>query len=159
MKTQDFSTSITVNATPKATFDAINTIAGWWTDSFEGDSRKLNDEFTVYFYHGVHVTTQKIVEFVPGKKVVWLVTGSDLNFISDKEEWKNTTIVFELSEVGNKTKIDFTHVGLTPQGECFDACSGAWQQYIYSLLQFINTGKGNPTTKKEMDEKKASASN
>lgn len=159
MKAQDFHTSITVDATTKEAFDAINDIAGWWTDSLEGDSYKLNDEFTVYFYHGVHVTTQKIVEFVPNKKVVWLVTESDLNFIKDKEEWKGTTIVFELSAIGNKTKIDFTHVGLTPRVECHEACSGAWQQYIYSLLQFINTGKGNPTTKEEMDKKKAKASN
>ena len=158
MKAQDFHSSITVNATPKEAFDAINNIAGWWTDSYEGDSRKLNDEFTVYFYHGVHVTTQKVVEFVPGKKVVWLVTGSDLNFINDKEEWKGTKIVFELSAAGTKTQIDFTHVGLTPQVECHDACSGAWQQYIFSLLQLINTGKGNPTTKAEMDEEKANAS-
>jgi len=157
MQTKDFHSSITVNATATETFDAINDIAGWWTDSFKGDSRKLNDEFTVYFFHGVHVTTQKIVEFVPGKKIVWLVTGSALNFIKDKEEWKGTKIVFELSSAGNKTKIDFTHVGLTPQVECHDACSGAWEQYMHSLQQFINTGKGNPTTKAEMDEKKASA--
>ncbi len=52
MQTQDFHTSITVNANAKETFDAINNIAGWWTDSRKGDSRKLNDEFTVYFYHG-----------------------------------------------------------------------------------------------------------
>lgn len=158
MKTQDFQTSITVNANTQQAFDAINNIAGWWTDSYEGRTQQLNDEFTVSFYDGVHVSTQKIVEFVPGKKIVWLVTDSALNFISDEQEWNNTKIVFELSGVEEKTKIDFTHIGLNAGVECFGACSGAWRQYIQqSLLPLINEGKGNPTLKEEMMEKKARA--
>ncbi len=80
-----------------------------------------------------HVTTQKVVEFVPGKKVIWFVTGSGFNFIKDKEEWKGTKIVFELSPVGNKTIKDrfYTCIGLTPQVECHDDCSWAHGNNIF----------------------------
>ncbi len=146
MKTQDYTTNIKVNATPQAAFKSINSVTNWSTENLEGSSQKLNDEFTVRFGE-VHVSTQKLVEFIPNKKVVWLVTDSNLNFIKDRQEWTNTKISFEIFEKDNKTQIRFTHLGLAPK-ECFDACSNAWSEYVHqSLLRLINTGKGQPTPK------------
>ena len=147
MNTQDFTTAIIVPQTAKEAFDAVNNVYGWWTENMEGNSKQLNDEFTVTF-GDVHVSTQKITEFIPGKKVVWLITKSRLNFIKDKQEWTNTKISFEISTENDKTKVHFTHIGLVPEIECFDACSNAWSQYIQgSLLSLITTGKGQPTFK------------
>ena len=144
---KDYHTSIMVHATAQEAFDAINNVRGWWTENLEGHSEKLNDEFTVRF-GDVHVSTQKLVEFIPKKKVVWLVTDSRLNFIQKKDEWTNTSIVFELSERDSQTQVDFTHAGLVPSIECFDACSNAWGDYINnSLRNLVNTGKGQPTPK------------
>lgn len=138
MKTQDYTTTITVDATAQEAFHGINSIAKWWTENLEGRSQKLHDEFTVRF-GDVHVSTQKLVEVIPNKKVVWLVTDSNLNFVEDKREWTNTKISFEIAEKGDKTQIRFTHIGLLPQVECYDACTNAWGQYIqeslFNLLQ------------------------
>jgi hypothetical protein len=96
------------------------------------------------------------VEVIPDEKVVWLVTYSQLNFINDKSEWTNTQIVFELNEVDNKTQVKFTHIGLAPEVECFDACSSAWSEYILrSLFMLITTGKGRPTTENKKQGAKA----
>ena len=147
MKAQDYTTTIAVNATAQEAFQGINSVTKWWTENLEGRSQKLNDEFTVRF-GDVHVSTQKLVEIIPDKKVVWLVTDSNLNFIEDKHEWIGTKITFEISEKDNKTQVRFTHLGLVPEDECFDACSNAWGQYIQqSLSGLINTGKGHPTPK------------
>src|SRR5947207_6580683 len=104
MKTQDYTVSITVNATPLEAFKRINSVTQWWTENLEGSSQKLNDEFTVRF-GDVHYSKQKLVEIIPDKKVVWLVTDSKLNFIKDKKEWTNTKIVFEVLTQNNKTQI------------------------------------------------------
>jgi len=145
MKKQDYTTSITVNATPQEAFKCINNVTKWWTENLAGRSKKPNDEFTVRF-DDVHVSTQKLVEVIPGKKVVWLVTEGKLNFIKDKQEWNGTKISFEISEKEGKTQVRFTHHGLIPTIECFDACSNAWGDYIQgSLKSLINTGKGQPT--------------
>jgi hypothetical protein len=148
MKAPDFHTIITVNATAQKAFKRINDVTKWWTENLEGGSQKLNDEFTVRFDE-VHVSKQKLIEFIPDKKVTWLVTESSLNFLEDKQEWTNTKISFELNELDNQTQIRFTHDGLIPTRECYDACSNAWSQYIQeSLLSLINTGTGQPTKKK-----------
>lgn len=144
---KDYSSVFAVNASAHDAFTSINNVTKWWTENLEGDSKKLNDVFTVRF-DDVHVSTQKLVEVVPDKKVVWLVTDSKLNFISDKQEWTNTKISFEITEKDNKTQVRFMHHGLVPDVECFDACSNAWSEYIQeSLLPLIATGKGKPTKK------------
>jgi len=147
MKKQDYHASITVNATAHEAFESINSVTKWWTENLEGSSQKLNDEFIVRF-GDVHYSKQKLVEVVHDKKVVWLVTDSKLNFLKDKHEWTNTKISFEISTQNDKTKIHFTHIGLVPKIECFDACSNAWSQYIQqSLWRLVNTGKGQPDKK------------
>lgn len=146
-KEQDYTESITVNATAQQAFESINNVTKWWTENLVGSSQKLNDEFTVRF-DDVHVSTQKLVEVIPNKKVVWLVTDSNLNFIEDKHEWTGTKISFEIFEKDKKTQVRFTHLGLVPNIECFNACSNAWSEYLQqSLLSLINTGKGHPTPK------------
>jgi hypothetical protein len=147
MNGQDFTTTITVNATPQEAFKGINNVTKWWTDNLEGSSQKLGDEFTVRFFDDIHVSTQKLIEVIPDKKVVWLVTDCKLNFLEDKQEWTGTKISFEISEKDKKTQIRFTHLGLVPKFECFNECSNAWGEYIQSLLSLINTGEGQPTLK------------
>jgi len=127
MKTQDYTATIAVNATPHEVFNSINSVSKWWTDDLEGSSKKLNDEF------------------IPGKKVVWLVTDSNLNFINDKQEWTNTKISFELSSQDSQTIIHFTHFGLAPTVECYSSCSKGWDHFIKgSLFKLLTEGKGTP---------------
>lgn len=154
MKKQDYHISITVDATAHEAFESINNVTQWWTENLEGSSHKLNDEFTVRF-GDVHYSKQKLVKVVPDKKVVWLVTDSKLNFIEDQQEWTNTKIVFEILTQNNRTEVHFTHVGLVPDIECYDACSNAWSEYIHgSLLNLINTGKGRPARNEKETESK-----
>ena len=145
MKKRDYHVSIVANVPSQEVFKHVNNVSKWWTETLEGNSEKLNDEFTVRF-GDVHVSTQKLIEFIPGKKVVWLVTDSRLNFVKDKSEWTGTKISFEISEKGGKTHVRFSHHGLVPTYECFKDCSNAWSQYIQqSLLSLITTGEGCPT--------------
>lgn len=140
---QDFTVTLLVDNTPKEAFDAINNVRGWWAGEFEGSTDKLGDEFT-YRYKDLHYSKQQVAELVPGKKVVWLVLDSKLNFIKDKGEWKGTRITFEITRKGDKTEVHFTHVGLVPDYECFDACSNAWGSIINgSLRSLISTGEAS----------------
>ena len=158
MENKNFTTNIVVDKSAKEVFHAINNVRGWWSENITGNTVNMNDEF-IYQYKDVHVCKLKIVEFVPNKKVVWLVLENQFNFTKDKNEWKGNKIVFEIAEKDGKTQLDFIQIGLVPENECYSVCQDAWSSYIRgSLKNLITTGKGNPNTEendlnKELIEK------
>ena len=150
MKTESYTISYTVDRSPQEVFDAINNVRGWWSGEIDGRTDKLGAEFT-YRYQNLHRTTQKITELVPGKKVVWHIVDSHIDFVENKAEWNGTDVVFEIVKQGAKTELRFTHVGLVSAIECYGKCAGAWGFYINeSLRNLITTGKGDPNEKERM---------
>ncbi len=137
---KDYHRTITVNASKEEAMKKISQINCWWKKDFSGSAEQLNDAFTVPFGEPSFVDFV-VSEFVPGKKTVWKVTDCYLPWFLDKKEWNNTEVVFELSEENTKTKINFTHVGLSPEIECYDVCEKGWNGHINTLLEFINEGK------------------
>ena len=147
METQNFTTTILVEQTPEEAFDVIKDARRWWSglyaEKFEGRSDRLNEEFTFLAGDGAHCTKQKLIELIPYKKLVWLVTDSKLTFVENETEWTGTKISFDISKEDDKTKIVFTHHGLVPEFECYNSCAPAWTQYIQErlLLSLKSLGK------------------
>jgi hypothetical protein len=147
MGNNNYTATITVSQPANEAFKNINSVSKWWTENLVGDSENLNGVFTVDFGDKNFVTHQ-LIEVVPGKKVVWLVTDCHLSWFKDKTEWTNTKMSFEISTENNSTTIHFTHIGLVPEVECYENCVKGWDQYVKgSLLQLINEGKGQPQRK------------
>jgi Activator of Hsp90 ATPase homolog 1-like protein len=148
----NFSVTITVEKAPSEAFDAISDVRGWWSQEIEGATSRLGDEF-IFDIPGVHYSKIRLINVVPDAKVVWYVTDARIHFVENQTEWTDTTIVFELSERAGRTEVRFTHVGLVPDFECFDACTDGWSSYITgSLRDRINTGVGDPHRKDDSFE-------
>ena len=145
-KQKDFSYSFTVKATAKESMKAIGQVKQWWAKKYEGKSAKLNDEFSVYFGGPKDTFVDfKISELIPEEKVVWLVTDCNLHWIDNKKEWKDTEVIWNISEKNGRTTIDFVHKGLTPESECYESCKPGWTHHIKdSLLKLIEDGRGFP---------------
>ena len=144
MNNKNYTTSLTVDQSTEAVFNAINNVRGWWSQEIEGDTDKLGAMFA-YHFKDIHRCQLEIVELIPNQKVVWQVRENHFNFTEDRTEWMGTKITFDISRNGGKTEVRFTHIGLIPQYECCHACSDGWRTYITgSLRKLITTGKGQP---------------
>ncbi|HEU4718325.1 MAG TPA: SRPBCC domain-containing protein [Bacteroidia bacterium] len=145
MEKKNYHRTISVSASPEATMKKISQVNRWWKKDFSGSAGKVNDRFTVPF--GELSGESSFVDFMvtemtADKKTVWKVTDCNLPWFSNKKEWKATEVVFELSEENGKTRIDFTHVGLVPEVECYEACEKGWDSHVTrDLLAFIDEEK------------------
>jgi hypothetical protein len=140
---ESFTATIEVSKSPAEVFKSITDVSKWWGGKdFEGSSTKLNDEFVVH-HPGAHYSKQKLIEVIPDKKIVWLVTNSTLNWLKkDVHEWENTKMIFEISAKGGKTVLHFTHEGLVPGKECHEKCEQGWTMVIKDwLFNYIMTGE------------------
>ena len=155
--TTDFTTTLVVDQSPAETFRAVQDVRGWWSQSIEGSTAALDDEF-VFEVKDVHYCRIRLSEVVPDRRIVWLVTYSYIAFVKDKDEWTGSQVIFDIAENDGKTKLTFTHKGLAPQAECYDACAPAWTAYMqHSLHQLITTGHGDPNLEGTMIEQPAEA--
>ena len=142
MANKNFTFSFETSKNPEEVFGLLLQIPQWWSglyqEKIEGKSEKLDDTFSFKAGGGAHHTEQKVVELVPNKKVVWLVTHSNLTFVSDTQEWEGTRFGFTLTPEKKKTLVTFTHEGLVPEVECYDDCALGWSSYLEQLKNKLN---------------------
>jgi len=140
---KSYTTTIEVAKSPHDVFKSITAdVARWWGgQDLEGDSTKLNDEFIIN-HPGTHYSKQKLVEIIPDKKIVWLITESTMSWLKDPTEWANTKLIFDITSKVDTTVLHFAHEGLTPEKQCYARCSEGWDTVIKDyLLNFITYGR------------------
>jgi hypothetical protein len=141
MENKNYTTTIEVTNSPEQIFQRVtNDIAKWWGGKdFSGTSTELNDEFIIN-HPGAHYSKQRLIEVIPDKKVVWLVTESKLSWLKNEEEWTNTKLIFEISAKPHSHLLHFTHEGLVPEKESFVRCSEGWnmviKDWLYTLIMY-----------------------
>jgi hypothetical protein len=156
MNSQSFHCTITSGVSAVEASERINRVWDWWTKSFEGASARAGDTFSVRF--GKTFVSFRVAEMLPGKKTVWDVTDSYLDWL-DKREWNGTRIIFEITTEGGKTHVTMTHEGLVPQIACYEDCREGWTFYVEKSLQaLLSTGKGLADRKYSTDPEGAAAS-
>jgi uncharacterized protein YndB with AHSA1/START domain len=155
--TENLTATMTVERTPEEVFAAISDVRGWWSENLIGHSAALYDEFvftddsshpgeSAQTRKGIRYARFQVTEVVPGRRIVWHVVDSYLDFIDDRHEWTDTDVIFDLTTDARGTTVHFTHEGLTAgESACFEACSRGWTFYVtQSLPQLITTGTGQP---------------
>lgn len=140
-----FTETIEVPQSPPVVFARLKDVSRWWGGpDLAGRTAEAGDEFTVI--HGdAHYSKQKVIEVVPDRRIVWLVTESRLNWLQkDKSEWTGTKMIFELTAENDSTRLRFTHEGLTPGKESYARCAEGWVMVITDwLFDFITEHKSH----------------
>jgi uncharacterized protein YndB with AHSA1/START domain len=125
------------DSSPDAVYAALTTIdglSGWWTRDTTGVA-EVDGVIAFRFVPGGF--DMKVVELVPGKRVLWEV-------VEGPDEWVGTQVSFELSQVGDFTIVLFEHRGWGEPVEFMYHCSTKWASYLLSLKQLVETGTGAP---------------
>ena len=120
---QDF----TVPLVPIEAYDRARQLDAWWNDMIEGPTRDVGD-ISVFDVPGLHHCALKVVESVPGKRIAWQVL--EAGHEHEIDDWIGTRIVIDLEPEGDGTRVQFTHLGLSPDLECHDGCSRAWNYHL-----------------------------
>ena len=140
-----FTVTIEIPQSPPSVFARLRDVSKWWGGpDLAGRTAEAGDEFTVI--HGdAHYSKQRVIEVVPNKRIVWLVTESRLNWLQkDKLEWTGTRMIFEIAAENDLTRLRFTHEGLTPNKECYTRCAEGWTTVITQwLFDFITKNKAH----------------
>ena len=119
-------------------FNHIIDLSKWWPEEFEGENIRLNTEF-VFRIGDMHYSKNKVVEFVPNKKVVWVTTESIRK--TDNYDWTGTKFIFELTPKDDNTLLKFTYDGVVPESESqrlVQICDMTIKELFYN---FIVNGK------------------
>lgn len=145
--TTNFKCSLRLDASRSSVYEALTTQAGirrWWTESSDVDPR-VGGRISIRF--GQTFKEMQIDVLQADTEVRWRVLAANLVVpgLSRADEWVGTTIVFQLEpEAAQVTRLHLTHIGLTPQVECFELCSQGWLQFLDSLKRYVETGTGAP---------------
>jgi hypothetical protein len=102
MTQQNFSTTISVDQSPKEVFDAISNVRGWWSGEIDGGTDKLSLPTPTRIFAA---PPRGSLNSCRGKKVVWHVLESRINFVADKTEWNGRDVVFEITRKGDKAEV------------------------------------------------------
>jgi hypothetical protein len=118
-------------------YTALTTIDGlsrWWTTDTKGESTVGG---VIQFRFGSGGFDMKVLALQPDTRVLWQV-------VDGPEEWRGTTISFDLKQDGDWTIILFKHAGWKEPVEFMHHCSTKWAVFLLSLKSLLETGKGRP---------------
>jgi uncharacterized protein YndB with AHSA1/START domain len=126
-----------IHAPAARVYDAITTADGirqWWTrDAAIEPSVGAAGEFA--FFGKRFVARVTVEELDPGHRVRWKVTNA---------AWPGLDIEFHLKPDGGDTTLLFAHRGFPQADERFASATTRWAVYLFSLKQYLQTGRGTP---------------
>jgi uncharacterized protein YndB with AHSA1/START domain len=142
-----YTKTLLIRASPHKLYEAVTTargLKGWWSD----DTVAGDGGITVRF-GGEISQTLRLVDATPDKKVVWewIAQHFPVEGTTQTDEWVGTRVSFEIqaNPDGSSTLV-FTHLGLTPQLDCYGQCNAGWNLYLESLRGYLEQGAGTPFT-------------
>jgi uncharacterized protein YndB with AHSA1/START domain len=122
---------------PTGVYEALTTVdglAGWWTTDTDGDA---DPGGVLRFRFANGGFDMEVLEAVPDTRVRWKV-------VDGPEEWLDTTVAFDLEQVGDHTVVRFVHEGWREPVDFMHHCSTKWATYLMSLKALVETGAGAP---------------
>lgn len=145
-----YTCKLIIEAPASTVYAALTTqsgLRGWWTadcDAGTGVGAQATFRFDETF------KVMRIERLLQDAEVCWQCVQAHIDapgLLTRTDEWIGTSILFLLiPRSSSETLLEFEHIGLAPQVECYEICTRGWQQFLASLKSYAETGKGTPYT-------------
>ena len=135
MINKKYTVTIELSKCPADVFNYLIELSKWWPEDFVGDQINLNTEFVFRTGDG-HYSKNKVIQFEPNKKVVWLVTESVRK--TDNFDWSGTKMMFELSPKSGGTSLTFSYDGPVLEAEqdrLAQVCDFCIKDKLYNFIE------------------------
>ena len=134
----DIRHNITIDCKPEKIYQALTTkrgIQGWWTPD-TCIEEKIGSTAEFIFGDRYH-NKMKISDLKPDKRVAWHCLQGD-------PEWIGTDFFFDLEEKDGTTLLRFGQHNWKAQTDFYAYCNFQWGNYLISLKDYCEKGKGYP---------------
>ena len=151
MSEPSYSTDILISAKPESVYQAITKeIDKWWTD-LSNQAEQVGDQLAVRF-EKTTTWVMTVIEVFPNRSLAWKVAEAnhDVESLTKRDEWKGTTIKWQIAENEIGSKVTLIHQGLVPALECYEMCEAGWDYFLGSLKSLLETGRGYPYQEKSV---------
>ncbi|HLI15382.1 MAG TPA: SRPBCC domain-containing protein [Acidimicrobiales bacterium] len=119
-----------------AAFASRAGLAGWWTRDVRGEEHP-GGRLAFGFGGPEPAAVMEVAELDPPSLVRWrCVEGPD--------EWRGTSLSFELTNDGAETAVLFTHDGWRDAGVFLHHCSTKWAYFLLGLKSGFEGGAATP---------------
>jgi uncharacterized protein YndB with AHSA1/START domain len=150
--TNDYTNQLLLPVSAEKVYHAVATEEGvrhWWTQFADiGNEVGSNAEFR--FPKAGFFVKAEIQSLEPNRLVEWKVIDSlhpESSGFSNLRDWEGTMIRFEIEKISEaEAVLNFTHMGLNQELECYQVCERGWTSYLTSLQEYLVNGRGKPYT-------------
>ena len=132
---------VTIEVAPEKVFKALTeqqALAGWWTTHTVAEP-KVGSISEFSFMGGQFVIKMEVSRLDPAHKVAWMTKQG-------APDWSGTRVTWDLAPVDTGTKILFGHRDFASADGSLPSTSYNWANYLTSLKDYLEKGKGNPHT-------------
>jgi uncharacterized protein YndB with AHSA1/START domain len=127
-----------IDSPPSNVYQAVTTqkgLSSWWTKKTKADA--IVGSVAEFWFADKYHDKMYIVNLDKNKYVEWECIDGD-------KEWIGTRIHFNIKPYNNGTQLSFRHYEWKKESDFFASCNYHWGQYMKSLKDYCEKGKGNP---------------
>jgi uncharacterized protein YndB with AHSA1/START domain len=127
-----------IDTNPEKVYQAITTqkgLSSWWTTKTKADA--IVGSVAEFWFADKYHDKMYIVNLEKNKVAEWECLDGD-------KEWIGTRIRFNITAQDGGTILHFRHYEWKKETDFFASCNYHWGQYMKSLKDYCETGKGEP---------------